>query len=98
MIASTGRRGLRRLFDPGVVERLALITLGRAAGFTLNEITHMFAPNGRPRIDRQMLLVKAKELDRTISSTGFVPFAVCIHTVKAKTQKAIPSPPSTSVV
>ena len=65
LIASTGRRGLRRLFDPSVVERLALITLGRAAGFTLDEIARMFA-NGRPRIDRQMLAAKAKELDRTI--------------------------------
>jgi hypothetical protein len=35
LIASTGRRGLRRLFDPGVLERLALIALGRAAGFSL---------------------------------------------------------------
>ncbi len=66
LIVSTGRRGLRRLFDPGVVERLALITLGRAAGFTLDEIARMFAPNGRLRIDRQMLAAKAKELDRTI--------------------------------
>lgn len=66
LIASTGRRGLRRLFDPGVVERLALITLGRAAGFTLEEIARMFAPDGRPRIDRQMLAAKAAELDRTI--------------------------------
>jgi DNA-binding transcriptional MerR regulator len=38
LIASTGRRGLRRLFDPGVLERLALIALGRAAGFSLDEI------------------------------------------------------------
>lgn len=66
LIASTGRCGLRRLFDPGVVERLALIALGRAAGFTLDEIARMFAPDGRPRIDRQMLAAKAKELDRTI--------------------------------
>lgn len=66
LIASTGRRGLRRLFDAGVVERLALITLGRAAGFALDEIARMFAPDGRPRIDRQMLAAKAKELDRTI--------------------------------
>jgi len=47
LIASTGRRGLRRLFDPGVVERLALIALGRAAGFSLDEIARMFAPELR---------------------------------------------------
>jgi DNA-binding transcriptional MerR regulator len=66
LIASTGRRGLRRRFDPGVLERLALIALGRAAGFSLDEIAHMFAPDGRPRIDRHMLAAKAEELDRTI--------------------------------
>jgi DNA-binding transcriptional MerR regulator len=66
LIASIGRRGLRRLFDPGVLERLALIALARAAGFTLEEIARMFAPNGRPRIERQMLADKADELDRTI--------------------------------
>jgi DNA-binding transcriptional MerR regulator len=67
LIASTGRRGLRRLFDPGVLESLALIAVGRAAGFSLGEIAHMFAPDGRPRIDRAMLAAKATELDRTIA-------------------------------
>ena len=66
LIASIGRRGLRRLFDPSVLERLALIALGRAAGFSLDEIALMFAADGRPRIDRQMLAAKAEELDRTI--------------------------------
>jgi DNA-binding transcriptional MerR regulator len=66
LIASIGRRGLRRLFDPRVLERLALIALGRAAGFSLDEIALMFAPDGRPRIDRRMLATKAEELDRTI--------------------------------
>ncbi len=47
LIASVGRRGLRRLFDSGVLERLALIALGRSAGFSLNEIASMFAPDGR---------------------------------------------------
>lgn len=66
LIASVGRRGLRRLFEPGVLERLALIAVGRAAGFSLDEIALMFAPDGRPRIDRRMLAAKAEELDRTI--------------------------------
>ncbi|WPB79607.1 helix-turn-helix domain-containing protein [Archangium violaceum] len=66
LIASIGRRGLRRLFEPGVLERLALIALGRAAGFSLDEIALMFAPDGRPRIDRRMLEAKAEELDRKI--------------------------------
>jgi DNA-binding transcriptional MerR regulator len=66
LIASVGRRGLRRLFDPDVVERLALIALGRAVGFSLEEMARMFAKDGRVRIDRRMLATKADELDRKI--------------------------------
>ena len=66
LIRSVGRRGLRRLFDADVLERLALIALGRAAGFSLAEIACMWGPNGRPHIDRQMLEQKADELDKTI--------------------------------
>lgn len=66
LIKSVGRRGLRRVFHPGVLERLALIALGRAAGFSLDEIARMFAPDGRPQIDRHMLAAKAEELDGTI--------------------------------
>jgi len=70
LIASTGRRGLRRTFEPRVVERLALIALGRAAGFSLDEIARMFMPDGRPKIDRQVLAGKADELDQAIRKLG----------------------------
>ena len=66
LIASVGRRGLRRLFDTRVLERLRLIALGQAAGFSLDEIAGMFTPDGRPQIDRKALATKADELDRTI--------------------------------
>jgi DNA-binding transcriptional MerR regulator len=66
LIASIGRRGLRRVFAPDVIDRLALIALGRAAGFSLDEIAPMVRPAGRPRIDRQVLAAKAAALDRTI--------------------------------
>lgn len=66
LIASSGRRGLRRLFDPGVLDRLALVAVARTAGFSLDEIGRMFAPDGQPSLDRRMLADKADELDRTI--------------------------------
>src|SRR5690242_14501485 len=66
LIASVGRRGLRRLFDPSVTERLALIALGQAAGFSLDEIGRMVAPDGQPRIEEARLVAKADELDETI--------------------------------
>lgn len=70
LIAPVGRHGLRRRYDPEVLERLALISLGRVAGFSLDEIARMFAPEGRPRIDRRQLAAKAEELDRTIRRLG----------------------------
>ena len=66
LIKSIGRRGLRRVYAAGVLERLALIALGRAAGFSLDEIVQMFTPDGKVRIDRQKLAAKAEELDVTI--------------------------------
>ncbi|MCG8916522.1 helix-turn-helix domain-containing protein [Actinokineospora sp. PR83] len=67
LIASTGRNGLKRVFDEGVLERLALIAVGRAAGFTLDDIARMFGPDGRPALDREVLTAKADELDATIA-------------------------------
>lgn len=67
LIRSTGRQGLRRVFETGVLERLALIALGRAAGFSLDEIGRMFTPGGKPNIDRDALKAKATELDHTIA-------------------------------
>lgn len=66
LIAPVGRRGLRRVYDAAVLERLALIALARGAGFSLDEIRGMFGADGRPRIDRQMLTAKADELEATI--------------------------------
>ena len=66
LVTSVGRRGLRRQYDPDVLERLALIALGRSAGFSLGEIARMFAPDGGVRIERQMLNDKAADLDATI--------------------------------
>lgn len=66
LIASTGRHGLKRVFPEAVLERLALIQLGAAAGFSLDEIARMFGADGKPDIDRALLSAKAKDLDRTI--------------------------------
>ena len=66
LITPIGRHGLRRQFNEAVLERLALIALGRSAGFTLDDIAEMFAPDGKPRIDRAKLSAKADDLDRTI--------------------------------
>jgi len=66
LIASSGRHGLRRSYDPNVLQKLAMIALGRASGFSLDEIATMFAHDGTPRIDRKLLAAKVDELDKTI--------------------------------
>jgi DNA-binding transcriptional MerR regulator len=66
LIKSIGRKGLKRLFDNKVLERLALIALGRSAGFSLDEIGHMTGSDGQPRIDRKLLQDKAEQLDQSI--------------------------------
>jgi DNA-binding transcriptional MerR regulator len=67
LIASVGRSGLRRTFDDGVLERLALIALGQSAGLSLDEIATMFAPDGKPRVDRALLARKADEIDARVA-------------------------------
>ncbi|WP_352603997.1 MerR family DNA-binding protein [Mesorhizobium sp. M0047] len=54
------------MFDPAVLERLALIALGRAGGFALDEISAMLTPDGLPKMDRGRLDAKANELDQAI--------------------------------
>jgi DNA-binding transcriptional MerR regulator len=66
LIASIGRRGQHRQIAGGVLERLAMIALGRSAGLSLDEISLMLAPDGRMRIDRKLLAAKAEALDETI--------------------------------
>lgn len=66
LIASAGRRGLRRLFDPGVLDQLAFITLGRAAGFTLDDLSDMATAESRFAVDRRKVRDKAEQLDRRI--------------------------------
>ena len=66
LIRSIGRRGLRRVFGNDVLERLALISLGRAAGFSLDEIGRMFSPGGTLDIDRGLLAERADEIEHTI--------------------------------
>lgn len=66
LIRAMAREGGRRHFAPEVLDQLALIALGQAAGFSLDEIRVMFTPGGAPNIDRAMLSAKADELERMV--------------------------------
>lgn len=66
LIRSTGRHGLRRQYAPEVLDQLALIALGRAAGLTLAEIGRMLTAGPRARVDRDLLAARADEFDGKI--------------------------------
>lgn len=66
LIHTTSPAGTRRRFAPEVLDQLALIALGQAGGLSLDEIQTMLTPDGSPRVDSQVLLNKADEIDSTI--------------------------------
>jgi len=66
LIRSTGRHGLRRLFNSHVLQQLQFIALGRHAGLSLEEIASMFTTEGRLQVKRGFLLEKADEMEASI--------------------------------
>jgi len=72
LIASLAPQGARRRFAPAVLDQLALVALGQAAGLSLDEVHSMLSPNGRPNIDRKLLADKASELDLKIRQLSAV--------------------------
>ncbi len=67
LIASVSRNGLRRQFAPEIVTQLALIAMGKSAGFSLDDIAGMFGPGGQPDLPRKTLHQRADELDRQLA-------------------------------
>ena len=66
LISSVARHGLRRQFPPETLLQLKLISMGKSAGFSLDEISGMFAPDGQPDLPRPELHERADQLDRQI--------------------------------
>ncbi len=66
LISSMYRHGLRRQFSADVLLQLKLIAMGKAAGFSLEEIGGMFSQEGAPKLPRDVIHAKANEIDRQI--------------------------------
>ncbi|MTI08548.1 MerR family transcriptional regulator [Rhodospirillaceae bacterium RKSG073] len=66
LVQSIGRRGIKRLFDTSILNKLNFIALGQRAGFSLDEIADMFTHQGVLKIDRSQLMSKADEMDKQI--------------------------------
>ena len=67
LIASSERNGLRRTFEPEVLDRLALISCAKAAGFTLAQIGRFLTATPSDTELRARMAQKARELDHEIA-------------------------------
>ncbi|MCY0095422.1 helix-turn-helix domain-containing protein [Hoeflea ulvae] len=66
LISSIGRHGLRRQYEPETLMKLSLIALGKAAGYSLQEIAGMFGKSGEPVLSRPDLHARADQLEQQI--------------------------------
>lgn len=67
LIHSSGRNGLRRTFNPEVIDRLVLIGCARAAGFTLAQIAHFLVASPDDAELRERMAAKAHALELDIA-------------------------------
>jgi DNA-binding transcriptional MerR regulator len=63
LICAVSRNGLRRQYEPDVIQELALITLAKSAGFTLNEIGALLQRPVTTSLPRGTLIQKAHDLE-----------------------------------
>ena len=63
LIHAVARNGLRRQYEPSVLQELALITLAKSAGFSLQEIASVLGRSAAPSIPRAALASKADDLE-----------------------------------
>ena len=63
LISSVGRRGLRRLFEPVVLDVLDTISLAKWAGFSLDEIAGLLEITGERYCEQTRQLTERKLVD-----------------------------------
>ncbi|MFJ8108236.1 MerR family transcriptional regulator [Streptomyces sp. NPDC096132] len=66
LIAAAGRNGLRRTYQPDVLDRLALISCARSAGFSIAEIDRFLVARPSDADLRVRMGAKAHDLDEQI--------------------------------
>jgi DNA-binding transcriptional MerR regulator len=67
LIEAAGRNGLRRTYEPAIVDRLTLISCARSAGFTLAEIARFLKATPSDSELRRRMAEKAGALDEDIA-------------------------------
>lgn len=81
LIASSGRKGLRRQYGEGVIDTLAVIVVSQRAGFTLNEIVELMAPdafdNGKARLEAKLDDLRARRMEIDAAIDGLEHALAC---------------------
>lgn len=85
LIESSGRNGLRRTFEPSVLDRITLIGCARAAGFTLAQIARFLVATPGDDELRTRMAGKAREIEQDIDRLSRMRdslhhAATCTHT------------------
>jgi MerR family redox-sensitive transcriptional activator SoxR len=85
LIKPSGRNGLRRTYDPAVLDRLALISCARAAGFSLAQVGRFLVATPNDAELRVRMSDRADALDAEIARLSRMRdslrhAAVCTHT------------------
>jgi DNA-binding transcriptional MerR regulator len=67
LLTSAGRNGLRRAYEPEVLDRLTLISCARGAGFTIAEIARFLVATPGDTELRARMAAKARDLEEDIA-------------------------------
>ncbi len=66
LISPNGRKGLRRQYPADILEKLALITLAKQAGFELDQLPKLLGKQKKIMLDKEQIKKKAIEIEMQI--------------------------------
>ena len=86
LIAPVGRAGLRRQYDTGVLDRIAMIIVGQRAGFSLAELDALldratFEQKGKPTLRAKIAELRARQAELELAITSLEHAVACPHAV-----------------
>ena len=86
LIEPVGRAGLRRQYDPAVIDRIAMIVVGQRSGFSLAELAQLLSPEdfavaGKQALADKLVELRARRRQLDLAITGLEHALACPHPV-----------------
>lgn len=85
LIEPVGRRGLRRQYGPGILDRIALIIVSQRSGFSLAEIRDMLAADafldGKGQLEAKLEELRERRRGLDAAITGLEHALACPHPI-----------------